>query len=407
MGCGKAIESTALEVGGAAIGGAIGGPIGAGIGAAGGSALSGGSIKQDLLAGATAGLGSSVDVGQALGLDTSISGTIENEIGNAFNSAGSALGLTGDGASAAGDTATNAAGATVNPSTGTTVSAPSATTVAAPASGGGGIASPSNLADTFASQTQSELDSGVLGGSSAPTSSPRLGSVSSPAAGSSGGNFSYNLSGNPTGAAANSAIGAAGSDAIGSTSGGGLKDFLPSKASIGNTLEKAALPLAGAAYSAIKGPAALPADARNLQAGGAATAPLLALENQGANEAITGQLTQPQQAQVLQYVQNAQNALFQQLASAGVTNPTQDSRYIAGMQKIEQDAMALQQQFITQAIQQATSAGGAASSNIASVANEQIQQDTEYQNALSAAFAALGGSIGGGGININQSKAAA
>ncbi len=136
-----------------------------------------------------------------------------------------------------------------------------------------------------------------------------------------------------------------------------------------------------------------------MQPSGAATVPLLALENQGANQALSGQLTPTQQAGITQLVNNAQNELIQQLASEGVTDPTHDSRYIQGMQDIQQKALAQQQQYITAAISEATSAGGAASGNIANVANQQIAQDTAYQDALAQAFAALGGSIGG--VNVN------
>lgn len=162
---------------------------------------------------------------------------------------------------------------------------------------------------------------------------------------------------------------------------------------------KAALPLGALAYDAIKGPSKLPAQATNLESGGAATAPLLAMETQAANEAATGQLTSAQQSTIQQGVQQAQNQLLQQLASSGVQNPTQDSRYIAGMQQIQQWAQGQQQAYITQAINEATQAGGAASQNIATVANEQIQEDKDFQDSLAAAFGALGGSLGGNIIN--------
>lgn len=165
---------------------------------------------------------------------------------------------------------------------------------------------------------------------------------------------------------------------------------------LGSSIGSSILPGAALAYQASQGPAKLPAASQALQPGGAATAPLLGLETSAANEATTGQLTAPQQAQVLEYVNGRQNELIQQLASSGVTNPTQDSRYISGLAKIQQDALAMQQQFITQAIQTATQAGGAASQNIANVATQQIQQDTAYQDALAQAFAALGGSAGAG-----------
>lgn len=419
MGCGGAIESTVAELGGAAIGGAIGGPIGAGIGAAGGSALTGGSLKQDLLAGATAGIGSSVDVGQALGLDTSISGTVQNALGDAAGGIGSSLGLTDGTSGAPGDLTPG--GAPANPTTGQAMSAPASTTASSPGSGGGGTVSPGGVADFDTKAIESQFSSGLntgtsLGGGISATS-PSFSTLSGAAADSALGSAGTDAIGSvPAGVQAGApvlagpveggvpgSISSASPGAIGPAGTGGLKDWLPSKSEVGSTLLKGALPAASLAYSAIKGPAELPADARNLESGGAATAPLLALENQGANEGLTGQLTPSQQASVTQMVQNAQNQLIQQLAQQGVTNPTQDSRYIAGMQQIQQQAMAQQQAYIQQAIQNATSAGGAASGNIASVANEQVQLDTDYQNALAAAFGALGGSVGGG-VNINPAR---
>ena len=101
--------------------------------------------------------------------------------------------------------------------------------------------------------------------------------------------------------------------------------------------------------------------------------------------------------------------LLQQLASEGVTNPTQDTRFIQGMQTIQQNALALQQQYITAAINEATSAGGAASANLSAAAQEQLQLDTNYTTELQAALNALGTSIGGVNVNslINKQPATA
>lgn len=396
MGCGKEIEQTTAETIGGAAGFALGGPLGAAAGAGLGSAATGGNIKQDLIAAGTAGIGSSVDIGQALGLDTSISGTVENSVGSALSSVGDSLGITGGTSGSPIDTTPG--GAPANPTTGQAMAAPANTTVSSPATGGGGTVSPGDVGGFDTNTINSQLSQGLNQGTN-------LG------AGINAASPSFNASG----AAADSALGSGGTDAIGST-GAGVATAAPSAAgassgggllnTIENTAVKSALPLAGLAYSAVKGPASLPSQAKSLDAGGAVTAPLLALENQGANEALTGQLTPSQEASVTQMVQQAHNQLLQQLASAGVTNPTQDSRYIAGMQQIQEQAMALQQSYIQQAIQNATGAAGVAGSNIASVANEQVQLDTDYQNALASAFAALGGSVGGS-VNINTQRPAA
>lgn len=434
------IEDIALP----AAGFLLGGPLGAAAGSAGASALNGGSIGQDLLAGAVGGLGTSVDVGEALGLGGSIGGSIGNAASDAIGGVGDALGIgnplsgisdavsgigdslglgsssSGSGAGAidsstglpVGQESTNAAGATVNSSTGATVAAPSSTSSITPVSGGGSVGA-GDLGGFESNQIGANLGGGTASGA-ATSASPGLGSITS-------------------GASADTALGSATPDAIGSTGSGldsGDQSFLDSAKSaaqniglptgssgssnnnssssggflngLESSLGKEALPLAGLAYQAIKGPSQLPSQASALETGGAATAPLLSLENQGATEASTGQLTPTQEANVQQYVQSQQNQLIQQLASEGVTNPTQDSRYISGLQQIQNNALQLQQQYITQAIQEATSAGGAASGNIATVANEQIQNDADYQNALAAAFGALGGFAGGN----SQQKAA-
>jgi hypothetical protein len=419
MGCGSAIETGAADLAAVALGPETGGlsadlipVINAGV-----SAANGGGVTGALEAGGEAlagqeisgafGVGSGNDAfNSVLGITgDNPAGTGLPDIGGSINSA---IGATG-GANPAPDT-TNAAGATVNPQ-GATVAPPAASTSISPSSGGG-FTPAGNVGDVGANQINANIGGGITGAQT--PSSPSLGSV---------------------GAASNSAIDAYSTDQIGSTGSGltgqfasgaggspSLTSNLPSTdfsasapaaagaaggASSPSLLQqvesagvKAALPLGSLAYEAIKGPAQLPGSATALEAGGAATAPLLGLENQGATEAQTGQLTTAQQSTITQYVQQAQNQLIQQLASEGVTNPTQDSRYIAGMQTIQQNAAAQQQQYINAAITEATSAGGAASSNISSAANMQIQQDTDFQNSLAAAFGALGGSIGGVNVQV-------
>lgn len=379
---------------------------------AGVSAANGGSLGQDVLAGGEALAGQ--EIGGAIGLGTGnpafnntlgINDTpggfglsdIGGDINNALGSVGNSLGLD----SGAADTAvgTNEAGAAVNASGGT-VAAPASPTSVAPSAGstiGAGQAGDfsagqvnsqisDNLGDVPGASTSGATNLGTLGGAA----SNAIGATNT----GSGltGDFAQGVGGSPT---LNSAgldalsVPAASSAAAPASSSGGLLN------TVENTAIKSALPVGALAYDAIKGPAKLPSSAQALEAGGAATAPLIALENQGATEASTGQLTAPQQANVLQYVQQSKDQLLQQLANEGVTNPKQDSRYIAGIQQIQQQALALQQQYITGAIQEATSAGGAASQNIATASQEQIQNDTAFQDALSQAFGALGGSVAG------------
>lgn len=423
MGCLKKAEKTGREalhviepIAGAVIGDALGGPFGAAAGAGIGEAAAGGNPTQDLIAAGTAGFGSSVDVGQALGLDTSISGSVGNALSSGASDVTNSLGLTENGISDLnpfGGTGTTVGGAPTNAS-GTAAAAPVTPTTVTPSSGGG-FTPAANVGDFGASQVGTQLDTSGLDTSN-------FGTLSGSASASPSAPSSTNL-----GSLASNAIGANSSAPTGlqlgqpdtysgfGTSPGGANipgatespssAFTPTPSTGSALLNKAenvgiqaALPLAGLAYQAIKGPGKPPADSVALAPGGAATAPLLSLENQGATEASTGQLTPTQQANILQYVQGQQNQLIQQLASQGVADPTKDTRYIQGMAQIQQNALALQQQYITAAINEATSAGGAASQNIATVANQQITEDSDFSNALASAFGALGSSIGGGTI---------
>lgn len=159
------------------------------------------------------------------------------------------------------------------------------------------------------------------------------------------------------------------------------------------------VPLGNIAYQAISGPGKLPSQATGLEAAGAVTAPLIATEKQSLAEGNSGQLTPSQQATIAQYRQNAQNQLIQQLANSGVTDYKNDSRYIQGMQQIEQQAIAQQQQYIQQAIQNGFSAAGAAAGNLSQVANEQLQQDKDFNESLTGALSSLG-QLAGGQPNI-------
>lgn len=400
MGCGKEIFDVGEDIAATTAGFALGGPAGAAAGAGLASASQGKSITQDLIAAGTAGFGSSADVGQALGLEGSIASGVGNSVSDAIGSVGNSLGLT------SGDT-TNAVGSTVAPG-GQVIAAPATTTAVAPGPGTGGSVPAGSLGDFDANSINNLFSQGLSDGKDLTALTPGNAANAADSLGVAGGVATQGPL-NATGAAANSALGEAGTDAIGSTTdslgvpGGFASGAAPASASPAasssfiNSLEsaagKAVIPAAGLAFEAAQGPQKLPGQASALEAGGAATAPLLGLETAGANEASSGQLTATQQANIEQGVQQQQNQLIQQLASQGISNPTQSSQYQQGIQQIQQWALAQQQNYITQAINEATSAGGAASNNIASVANEQVQLDTGYQNALAAAFGALGGGL--------------
>lgn len=351
------------------------------------------------LAGAV-GIGSGNDAfNSALGItgDTP-AGTGLPDVGSAFSNAlgGAENYLTGNSSAAqdlGGSTTSTGEGAGV-PGSSATTTGPAAS--GSPTSSVTSSGSPVSATDTIASANQQvsqaiPTDTAATGASTTGTPGLSPSTTASPAVPSTSGALTSGdqaFLNNATSAAANTNVAGAATPAASS---GGLSSLIPS----GKTALASAIPLGELAYNAIKGPAPLPSGSAALEQGGAATAPLLALEKAGANEATTGQLTAPQQATINNYIQQAQNQLISQLAGEGVTDPTKDSRYIQGMQQIQQEAIAQAQQYITAAIGEATSAGGAASGNLAAVANQQIQNDNEFQNSLTNAFGSLGSILGG------------
>ncbi len=381
-------------------------------------------------------------------------GTIGGAVGSEFDSVSKALGFGGGISGATGNTATgtfdlngqmvpantNAAGATTNAATGQTIAPPSAPTSIAPSSGA--VTSASSLFDPSQNPVNIDLSSTVPGAAtSAPTG---MASVLAPDStfGAGGTNIAPSADSFPgpvggnvplTGATdtanitppASTATGAS-TDSIGSTpsniftqaagsapqlsgsfpsadfggdatgkSGGGLSDWLPSKGDVGKLALNAALPLGGLAYEATKGSGKLPPESAALQPSGQVTAPLIAAENAGANAYSSGTLTAPQRASIDQWIQGQQNMLLQQLASEGSTDPTHDTRYIQGIEDIQQKAVAQAQEMLQQDLDNAFKAAGLAGQNLSAVAREQLSQDTSFNDALSQALAALGGSVGG------------
>jgi hypothetical protein len=153
--------------------------------------------------------------------------------------------------------------------------------------------------------------------------------------------------------------------------------------------------LGNVAYNALSGPGKLPSASQPLNAGGAVTAPLIQSETTNLAAANAGTVTPAAQASIDQYTQQARNQLIQQLANEGVTNFAGDSRYIQGINDINKQAQALQTSFIHSEVDNAYKAAGLAGSNLGQVANEQVSQDSAFQQSLNAAFQALGGLYGG------------
>jgi hypothetical protein len=260
------------------------------------------------------------------------------------------------------------------------ISTPSVPTAA---STGGGFTSASSLT----SGSSPSVDALLGASTSSPTSlgslTPQLGGASASDIDSLSAPFSAGV----TSAASSIPSGAA--SATAPTSGGFMS-------SLESAAGKAALPLGAAAYSAMKGPEPLPSAAHPLELNGTITAPLAATEKTGLDAYNSGTLTAPQQATVLKYVQEQQNQLIQQLVNSGVTDFRNDSRYLAGMEKIQQDSIAMQGQMLQQTFNNAFSAAGAAGQNLSSVANEQVALDKDFQDAMASAFAGIGSAAGGG-----------
>jgi hypothetical protein len=174
---------------------------------------------------------------------------------------------------------------------------------------------------------------------------------------------------------------------------------------LNNPIGKLAVGAIPALATAIKGPSAVPSSIQPLTAGGAVTAPLLATEASQLGEANSGTLTPGQAATIGTYVSQASSALYQQLANEGVTNPTADSRYIAGMQQIQQQALAMTQSYINAAFTNGFSAAGAAAGDLTTAANAQVAQDTAFSTALNSAMTSFG-LIEGGSSLAGLAKAA-
>jgi hypothetical protein len=149
----------------------------------------------------------------------------------------------------------------------------------------------------------------------------------------------------------------------------------------------AALP---AAAALIKGQPSVPPAIAGLQPGGNVSGPLVTAENSQLTAANAGTLTTPQAAQVSQFRQNAQSQLFQQIANSGVADPTKDSRYVAGLQQIEQQAQAMTQNFIQQEFTTGFAAAGQAAGALNTAAQAQVASDNSFQSALNASLQSFG-----------------
>lgn len=244
-----------------------------------------------------------------------------------------------------------------------------------PAAFGGGSAPAGAIGDVSAGQVASQVGGGATDVAGAPKATD-VGSLTGTGTSNFGGDFapSQAVEGKPEVPDSANFFG----------KGGQLNSVLNDP---GARLGLAALP---AAATLIKGQPSVPAGIGNLQQGGAVTAPLIAAENSQLGAANSGQLTQPQAAQIAQFTQQAQSQLFQQLANSGVADPTKDSRYVSGLQQIQQQAQAMTQNFIQQEFTTGFAAAGQAANTLTTAANAEVQQDNNFQSALNSALQSFG-----------------
>jgi hypothetical protein len=161
-----------------------------------------------------------------------------------------------------------------------------------------------------------------------------------------------------------------------------------------------AAPLAGLGYTLVKGQPSLPPAAQR------------ALDNVGPTQnfadtelsnAASNTISPAQQAQIDQYVQNAKNQLYQFYASQG-RDPNQDTDFLQGMAQIEQNAIAMQQQFINTMITTGLQAQGQVSSELNSAAQMQMANDQQFQASITSALQSFG--LVAAISNVGQKQAA-
>lgn len=189
-----------------------------------------------------------------------------------------------------------------------------------------------------------------------------------------------------------------GASSVADTSSSGLGDQVSGFFNKASNL-KYALPAGELINTLIQGPQKLPSNARALEAGGAVEGPLQQTETQSLNAYNTGTLTAPQQAQIDQYTQQQTSALYQQLAEQGVTNPHKDSRFIQGMQQIQQQAEIMKQQLLGQDLSAGEGAAGQAAQDLMATADLQNKSDEDYQNAINEAVQSFSSMAGGNSIS--------
>lgn len=326
--------------------------------------------------GATAGLGAGLEGG--LGAGTELAGTAGGEAG--------ALGAAAGGASesAALGTAPTLAGGISTPvglAEGTAelggplgAAAGEAADISAGSALGGGEVAGFGTADPVASAlggggSEAFLPEGALPASGTVSQGTDL-ATAMEAAGPTGENlasFGSTEAANPWG-------GMAGASPATGTAGGILK-----------TLGQVA-PLGLLAGTLIQGPPKLPSQIGQLSS---TDAQLQDLANTSISNYNSGTLSPAQLAQIQTYKQNATNQARQQVASQG-RDPQHDTAYLQMVQQIEQQAVAMQQQFLDSTLKAGLSASGQVSNDLLAAAKMQMASDQQFASSISAATTAIG-----------------
>jgi hypothetical protein len=144
-------------------------------------------------------------------------------------------------------------------------------------------------------------------------------------------------------------------------------------------------PLAFLGYNLLKGPAPLPpAEQQALQNAGMVGG----FGTQQLQLAQANQITPAQSAQIDIFTQNAKNALYQKIVNEG-QDPRTSSEYALGLQAIDQQALAMRQQFINAMITNGISAVGAADTALQAAANMQVANDNAFNNAVAGSLQSL------------------
>lgn len=355
------------------------------LGAAGGAAFSGitggDPLKGALTGGITGGFGAAGGlIGDAVGVGAT---------------AGEVVGAAAGGALGAGATGGNPLTAALEGGAGAAISSLARPGGGLPAgteapglnssAGAGAISTPSGAQALGTADIGAALGGGpeTLGGKSFDLGSVAPGGTGAPAGLDSvaAGNFAAENTANPAASALTKQTVSGFGDKGGA---GGIGGFL--KSDTGRLLAAGA----PTALTLLRGQSPVPQSIDPLTAGGSVTGPAIQAENTNLAEANSGILQPGQAAAVAQYRQQAETQLRQQLASAGATNPSADSRFIAGMAQIEQNAQVQSQQFITSALTNGLTAAGDARAGLTTAAQAEIQQDSDFQAALSSAFQAAG-----------------